>query len=480
MRQVLSKTKIIATLGPASSSKDIVKRMIDEGVDVFRINFSHSTKGEFLQLINLIKELNIEYSTHVSVLADLQGPKLRVGEIENNHLDLLAGDMVTFISKKCIGNKNHVYMSYLEFPKDARKGEMILIDDGKIKLEVTDTNKKDTVKARVIFGGILSSHKGVNLPNTKVSLPCLTGEDISNAIFSIAQDVDWIALSFVRKAGDVIELKKLIKDNKGHAGVIAKIEKPEALQEIDQIIEQADGIMVARGDLGVEMPFNEIPLIQKQIIEKCIRQSKPVIVATQMMESMITNYTPTRAEATDVANAVLDGADALMLSGETSVGKYPVETIYNMQKIIYYTEACGIPFNKKYFPVKGPSTFLADTICHVASTLAKEVKAKAIITFTHSGYTTFRISSHRPETDIFAFTNNMRLLQYLSLLWGVKVFYMQTYELIEEAIHESIKILKENNLLETGDYVVHVGSSPFNEHGKTNILKVSKISGFFD
>ncbi len=475
MKQPLSKTKIVATLGPASSSKSIIKRMIDGGVDVFRINFSHSKKEEFLNLSNLIKELNVELGSHVPVLADLQGPKLRIGEIENNFIDLVSGDIITFVSEKCIGNKNRVYMSYREFPKDVNTGEMIFIDDGKIKLEVTETNKKDTVKAKVIFGGPLSSHKGVNLPDTKVSLPCLTDEDISNVIFAIARDVDWIALSFVRKAADVIELKNLIKKHKGHAGVIAKIEKPEALAEIDHIIDLADGIMIARGDLGVEMPFDEVPLIQKQIIEKCIGQSKPVIVATQMMESMITNFTPTRAEATDVANAVLDCADALMLSGETSVGKYPVETIFSMQKIIYYTEAFGKPFNKKYFPMEGTSTFLADSICYNASTLAKEIKAKAIITFTHSGYTALRISSHRPEANIFAFTNNKKLLQYLSLVWGVKVFYLQSVEHLEEAISESLKILEEKNLLAKGDCVIHVGSSPLNEHGKTNIIKVSNV-----
>ena len=475
MKQSLSKTKIVATLGPASSSKDVIKNMIDEGVDVFRINFSHSKKEEFLELANRIKELNIECKTHVAILADLQGPKLRIGEIENNHLNLVESDVITFVSEKCIGTKDRVYMSYQEFSQDVKKGEMILIDDGKIKLEVTETNKKDTVKAKVIYGGALSSHKGVNLPNTNVSLPCLTDEDISNAIFAIGQDVDWIALSFVRKATDVLELKKLIKDNNGHAGIIAKIEKPEALQEIDRIIDNADGIMVARGDLGVEMPFDEIPLIQKKIIEKCIKRSKPVIVATQMMESMITNFAPTRAEATDVANAVLDGADALMLSGETSVGKYPVETIYSMQKIIYYTEAFGNSFNKKHLPIEGTATFLADSICCNASSLAKEIKAKAIITFTHSGYTAFRISSHRPETDIFAFTNNKILLQYLSLVWGVKVFYLQTVEHMEEAIQESIKILKEKDLLTEGDCVIHVGSSPLNERGKTNILKVSYV-----
>jgi pyruvate kinase len=475
MNQTLSKTKIVATLGPASSSKEILKKMITEGVDVFRLNFSHSKKEEFLKLINLIKELNIELGSNVSILADLQGPKLRVGEIENNLLDLNPGDIITFVSEKCIGDKNRIYMSYQEFPQDVATGEMILIDDGKIKLEVTETNKKNTVKAKVIFGGPLSSHKGVNLPNTKVSLPSLTDEDISNAIFAISQDVDWIALSFVRKASDVLELKKLIKNNNGHAGVIAKIEKPEAILQIDQIIELADGIMVARGDMGVEMSFDEVPLIQKQIIEKCIKQSKPVIVATQMMESMITNFTPTRAEATDVSNAVLDGADALMLSGETSIGKYPVETIFCMQKIIYHTEAFGKSFNKKYSPAEGTTVSLADSICHYASTLAKEVKAKAIITFTHSGRTAFCISSHRPEADIFAFTNNKLLLQYMSLVWGVRVFYLDTYEKMEVAIQQSIQILKKENLLVKGDCVIHVGSSPLNEHGTTNILKVSKV-----
>ena len=475
MKQSFSKTKIVATLGPASSSKEILKRMIGEGVDVFRINFSHSGRDEYLKLVISIKELNVELDSCVAILADLQGPKLRIGEIENNLLNLVAGDVITFVSEKCIGNINRIYMSYLEFSQDVNIGEIILLDDGKIKLEVTETNKKDTVKAKVIFGGALSSHKGVNLPDTKVSIPCLTDEDISNVIFALGQDIDWIALSFVRKATDVLELKKLIKNNNGHAGVIAKIEKPEALQEIDQIIEQADGLMVARGDLGVEMPFDEVPLIQKQIIEKCNRQSKPVIVATQMMESMITNFTPTRAEATDVANAVLDGADALMLSGETSIGKFPVETIINMQKIIYYIEAFGNPFINKNFPAEGISTFVADSICYHASTLAKEVRAKAIITFTHSGHTALHISNHRPEADIFAFTNNKMILQYLSLAWGVRAFYLRSYEQLEDAIQESIKILKEKGLLNKGDCVIHVGSLPLNEHGKTSILKVSNV-----
>jgi pyruvate kinase len=475
MKHKNSQTKIIATLGPASSSKDILRKMIYEGVDVFRLNFSHSTKEEHLKLINLIKELNLELGTNISILADLQGPKLRVGEIENNLINLDEGDIITFVTEKCIGNKDHIFMSYQEFPKDVNSGETILIDDGKIKLEVIETNKKDFVKAKVIYGGSLSSKKGVNLPDTKVSLPCLTEEDISNAIFALGQGVDWLGLSFVRKAADILALKDLIKKEKSHAGVIAKIEKPEALLELDQIIDLTDGIMVARGDLGVEVPFDEVPLIQKLIVEKCIQRSKPVIIATQMMESMITNFRPTRAETNDVANAVLDGADALMLSGETSVGKYPVETINSMQRIIDYTESNGNPFNKQHIPMEGTPTFLADSICYNAAKLAQQVGAKAIIAFTHSGYTAIRISSHRPKAKIYAFTNDKNLLHKISLIWGVKPFYLNTYDLLDTAIHEATEILKAGNLLVEGDCVVHVGSTPFKLHGRTNMIKVSYI-----
>ena len=466
---------MMVTLGPASSSKDMINKMINEGVDVFRLNFSHSTQEEHLKLINLIKELNQELGTNVSILADLQGPKLRVGEIENNLLNLVKGDIITFVTKKCLGTKDHLYMSYHEFPKDVNSGEVILIDDGKIKLEVIETNKNDIVKAKVIYGGPLSSKKGVNLPDTKVSLPCLSDEDISNAVFALDQDVDWIALSFVRKASDILDLKSLIKKHKGHAGVIAKIEKPEALLEIDQIIDLADGVMVARGDLGVEVPFDEVPLIQKLIVGKCIIRSKPVIIATQMMESMITNFRPTRAEANDVANAVIDGADALMLSGETSVGRYPVETINSMQKIIDYTENHGSTFNKQHTPLEGTPTFLADSICYNASILAQQVGAKAIISFTHSGYTAIRISSHRPQASIYAFTNNKKLLHKISLAWGIRPFYLNTYNDLDKAIHDSIEILKDKNLLAEGDCVIHVGSTPLSLHGRTNMMKVSYI-----
>jgi pyruvate kinase len=478
MQQSNSRTKIVATLGPASSTKEILQQMINEGVNVFRLNFSHSTQKEHLKLIHLINDLNLELETNVAILADLQGPKLRVGEITNNLIYLNEGDMLTFVTEKCIGTKDHIYMSYQEFPLDVNIGEAILIDDGKIKLEVTETNKKNAVKAKVIYGGPLSSYKGVNLPDTKVSLPCLSKDDISNTVFALKHDVDWIGLSFVRKASDILDLKELIKSNNGHAGVIAKIEKPEALLELDHIIEFSDGIMVARGDLGVEIPFDEVPLIQKTIVEKCNLYSKPVIIATQMMESMIENFRPTRAEANDVANAVLDGADGLMLSGETSVGKYPVETIQSMHKIIVYTETHSSrinPFEGMHFPIESSSTFLSDSICYNASELAKRVGAKAIILFTHSGYTAIKISSYRPNTNIYAFTNNEKLLFKLSLIWGVKAFHLSTYNHLSLAISKSNEILKKKNLLKEGDVVIYVGSTPLIEHGNTNMLKVGII-----
>jgi len=478
MQQVDSQTKIVATLGPASSTKEIIHKLVNEGVDVFRLNFSHSTQAEHLRLIHIIQDLNLEFETNVSILADLQGPKLRIGSIENNLLVLEQDDIVTFVTEKCMGTKEHIYMTYQKFPQDVNVGEAILIDDGKIKLEVTETNQKNMVKAKVIYGGPLSSNKGLNLPDTRVSLPCLSKDDISNAIFAMEHDVDWIGLSFVRKAADVLELKELIKSKKGHARVIAKIEKPEALQEIDKIIEFADGIMVARGDLGVEISFDQVPVIQKSIVEKCIMQSKPVIIATQMMESMITNFRPTRAEANDVANAVLDGADALMLSGETSVGNYPAETINSMQRIINYTEKHTNRINqveRLHIPVESSPTFLADSICYNASKLAEQTGAKAIILFTHSGYTAIKMSSYRPKVNIYAFTNNKKLLQQLSLVWGIKPYHLNTYNQLNTAVSKSVEMLKAEKLLADGDCVVFVGSTPLSEHGSTNMLKVSYI-----
>ena len=475
MRNERSHTKVIATLGPASSSKEILRKMFEEGVDVCRLNFSHGSQEDHLRNITIIRELNVEMGSNVAILADLQGPKLRIGDVENNGVELVQGSEFRLVNEKCIGTSAKAYMSYALLSRDVNPGEFILIDDGKIKLEVTETNRIDTVVTKVLFGGRLSSKKGVNLPNTKISLPSLTEKDISDAEFALKHNVDWIALSFVRTVNDIIDLKNLIKKNKKSVRIIAKIEKPEALEDLDNIIEISDAIMVARGDLGVEVDFDQVPMIQKKIVEKCIKYSKPVIIATQMMESMITSFRPSRAEATDVANAVLDGADTLMLSGETSIGNFPVKVVQSMQKIIDWTELHGFIFFRNHPPTEVSRTFLPDSISFNACNMAIQTNAKAIITFTHSGYTAFRISSYRPKSNIYAFTMNKSILPMLSLVWGVRSFYTEEYDNIEDYIKHSVEFLLTNNLIAYGDVVVHVGSIPLIRKGKTNMLKISYV-----
>jgi len=472
MRHIRSQTKVIATIGPASSSKEILEKLIHEGVDVCRLNFSHGNHEDHLKVINNILELNQELNTNVAILADLQGPKIRIGDVENNQVELKECEEVLFVTEKCLGTAKKLYLSYKEFPMDVNPGDFILVDDGKLKFEVIETNKKNAVKTRVIHGGMLSSKKGVNLPNTKISLPSLTEKDIEDANFALDNNVDWIALSFVRSAEDLIQLKEIIRNKKKFARIIAKIEKPEALQDIDNIIDASNGIMVARGDLGVEVPFDQVPLIQKDIVKRCIEKAKPVIIATQMLESMITNFRPTRAEANDVGNAVLDGADALMLSAETSAGKYPVQSISAMQKIIDSTEN-GFVFNRDTLPVLASRTFLPDSICLNACRMVSQTNAKAIVTFTYSGYTAFKISSHRPQAQIFVFTRNKTLLRKMSLVWGVRAFYYDEHDNMDDVIKYSLDFLKSNSLIIEGDVVVHVGSTPFEEKGQTNMIKLS-------
>jgi pyruvate kinase len=475
MRQFRSQTKVIATIGPACNSKENLELLFHEGVDVCRLNFSHGTYDDHLKVIQIIRELNQELKTNVAILADLQGPKLRVGEMENNGVLLEEGHIIKFLNQKCIGTAEQVYMSYSEFPLDVNVGDFVLLDDGKLKFEVIETNRKDCVTARIISGGILSSKKGVNLPNTKVSLPSLTTKDLADAEFALAHDVDWIGLSFVRTPSDVIELKQVIKRHRKQTKVIAKIEKPEALAEIDAIIDNADGIMIARGDLGVEVPFDQVPLIQRDFVKKCILKSKPVIIATQMLESMITNFRPTRAEATDVANAVLEGADALMLSGETSVGKNPAEAVNAMQKIIDYTEANGFSFYQIHGTDTESRLFLPDTVCATACKLARDTDATAILTYTNTGYTAFKISSHRPAADIFAFTTNPALMRTLQLVWGVRAFLIEDEADTDAMLRISMELLKEKNLIKTGEVVIHVSSTPLQEAGRTNMLKLSIV-----
>ncbi len=476
MRHDRSHTKIIATIGPATRNKQILEKMFHEGVDVCRMNFSHDLHSEHLKTITYINELNEELGSNVAILADLQGPKLRVGMMENDQVTLEDGQEFSFVTEYCTGTTEKAYMSYKKMPKDVTAGERILVDDGKLIFEVIKTNGKDTVLTKVIAGGPLGSKKGVNLPSTKVTLPSLTEKDIEDAKFALDHKADWLALSFVRKESDILDLRKLVDAHSNNAHIIAKIEKPEALDEIDEIIDAADAIMVARGDLGVEVDFHMVPLIQKSLIKKCIAKSKPVIVATQMMESMITNQTPTRAEANDVANAVLDGADTVMLSGETSVGKYPVQTIINMQKIIDSTETEEYLYYKSHPPMEHSATFLPESIIFNAVRLAEQVNAAAIVSLTYSGFTAVRLSSHRPKAPIFTFTMNEDLISDLSLVWGVRAFFFGECQNVNEYVAYTEEFLVSQNLLKKGDLVVHVGSIPILENGKTNMLKLTRVT----
>lgn len=475
MEIIHSRTKIIATIGPASREKKVLREMFFAGVDVCRVNFSHENHEIHAETIKTIRELNKELKTNVAILVDLQGPKIRIGHFENDKVKICENEVIEFTTKETACTKERFFVDYEDFAIDVKAGEEILIDDGNIKLEIIETNNTDSVKARVVYGGFVSSRKGVNLPQTKLSLPSMTEKDIEDAHFALENDIDWIALSFVRQVSDVIELKQMIKRKKKKVNVIAKIEKPQAIENIDEIIQESDAIMVARGDLGVEMDFARVPLLQKAIVDKCLFFSKPVIIATQMMESMITNFRPTRAEANDVANAVLDGADTLMLSGETSIGEYPVLTIKNMHRIIQDTEQNQYKYNRGVRPEDTSDRFIRDSICYSASRMAEKINAKAIITFTEHGNTAFTISGYRPKADIFAFTRHKSLLSVLSLLWGVRSFHVNEFNEINEAITMSINILKEQGLVKKDDYIIHVASTPLKVTHKTNMLKVTKV-----
>lgn len=468
-------TKIVATLGPASSSPEMLLELIKAGTNVFRLNFSHGSHEVHQETIDKIMAIKAKYGVPVGILADLQGPKLRVGAMEGDGLAIEEGDILTFVNEKCVGNMERIYMSYQSFAQDVKQGEKVLIDDGKLVLEVVDTNKEDTVKLKVLFGGILSSNKGVNLPDTKISLPSLTEKDLEDLAYILTQPVNWIALSFVRKAQDIKQLKKKIKDANHPAKVIAKVEKPEAVAKIKEIIKATDAVMVARGDLGVEVPMEQLPAIQKMIIKQCVQRGKPVIVATQMMESMITNPSPTRAEITDVANAVLDGADAVMLSGETSVGKHPAKVVESMNKIIEEAEKHYEMQNKRPKPNPDSDTFYSDTICLNAPKIADEIQAKGLVGLTVSGYTAFKMSSYRPKCPIYIFSDREHMLSTLSLVWGVKCFHYDKFTSTDETIEDLNMILKEKGLIQKGDTVVNTGSMPLQKRFRTNMLKITIV-----
>ncbi|QHI37633.1 Pyruvate kinase [Kordia antarctica] len=470
------KTKIVATLGPATGTKEILKKMIEQGVDVFRINFSHADYEDVKERIKMIRELSKEFGYNTSILADLQGPKLRVGVMAEDVI-VEPGDEITFCTgKEFKGTSKKVYMNYQNFPRDVKAGERILLDDGKLMFEVIATDGKKEVKTKVIQGGPLKSKKGVNLPNTAISLPALTEKDINDAIFAIGQEVDWLALSFVRNSQDLIDLQAIINEHSEHKiPIIAKIEKPEAVANIDKIVAYCDGLMVARGDLGVEVPAEEVPLIQKQLVLRAKKARIPVIIATQMMETMITSLTPTRAEVNDVANSVMDGADAVMLSGETSVGKYPVQVIEQMTKIIRSVEdspLITVPHSPPHIRTK---RYITKSICYHASHMANEIKAKAICTLTNSGYTAFQISAWRPDSDILVFTSNYRILSQLNLLWGVKAFFYDKFVSTDDTVEDVNRIAKEKGFVKKNDMLINLAAMPITDKGMVNTLRVSLI-----
>jgi len=450
--------------------------MIQAGLDVVRLNFSHGAHEDHQKVIEFVREIDAELGTNTSLLADLQGPKLRVGEMENGSVELTVGQTITISTTKQIGTNQVIYTNYKEFAQDVKAGERVLLDDGKLVMNILSTNGKDTVQCEVVQGGPLSSKKGLNLPNTKVSLPSLSEKDLSDLHFALGHNVDWIGLSFVRTAEDVRALKEIIFTAEKHAKVVAKIEKPEAVEDIDAIIEETDAVMVARGDLGVEVPLQNVPLIQKMVVRKCVERAKPVIVATQMMESMVTNMTPTRAEVADVANAVLDGADAVMLSGETSVGKYPVEAIRMMNSIIGEAEKYDDLYYKEEAPEQMDETrFVTDSVCYSACRLAKRANAKAILTNSFSGYTGYKIASWRPRTNIFVFTANKKILTQMNLVWGVKAFYYDKMVSTDQTIADIRYFLKKHEYITEGDFIINIASMPIFEQGMTNMIKLSKV-----
>ena len=472
----IKKTKIVATLGPSSSDRKTIKDMMVAGVNIFRINFSHAGFDAAKQRIELIRELNKELGFNVGVLADLQGPKLRVGKMKDDVV-VEKGARIVFTTKKIEEGTNAlVYMNYQSFPKDVKVGEQILLDDGKLIFEVASTDGQSEVVASVVQGGPLNSNKGVNLPNTEVSLPALTEKDVKDAMFAIEQQVDWFALSFVRNKEDLLGLKKLIKKYSSFdIPIISKIEKPQALENIDEIIDHSNGLMVARGDLGVEVPAEGVPLIQKNLVLKAKAARIPVIIATQMMESMIEGLTPSRAEVNDVANSVIDGADAVMLSGETSIGKYPVEVIQTMRKIVVHVENSPLILKHSQAPQNKNDRFITKSTCYHAALMATEIEAKAICTLTNSGYTAYQISAWRPDSSILVFTSNRRILTQLNLLWGVKCHYYDRFVSTDETVMDVNLIAKEKGYVKTGDTLVNLLAMPVANKGMVNTLRVSIV-----
>lgn len=477
MKDVNNRTKIIATIGPASSSKSVIRSLIRSGANVLRLNFSHGTHEDHLNRIRMIRSLSKEFDEPIGILMDLQGPKIRIGDVTDGAVQLKVGQKLTITIQEIMGSSQKISTSYQHLPKDVKKGDVILIDDGNIELRVLDQHE-DEVMTQVLHGGILKSKKGINLPDTNVSVPSLTEKDLIDLAFGLAHDVDWIALSFVRKAEDIMELREIIRKNGKRTKIIAKIEKPEAVENIDAIIEASDGLMVARGDLGVEIPMERVPLIQKQIIRKCNIAAKPVIVATQMLESMIQNPRPTRAEASDVANAIMDGADTVMLSAETAAGNYPTLAVRSMSRIIKSVEDnIEWIFDKNFENEKDSDTFYNDRVLATACQLAEDTHARVITGMTVSGYTAFNISKYRPKASIIIFTGNKTLLSQLTLVWGVRSYYYEKFESTDDALNDIQDFLIKNEFIKRGDIYITTGTIPVSSRKRTNSVRLNIYEG---
>jgi pyruvate kinase len=475
MEVTFNKTKIIATVGPASNNSEMLAALIKEGVDVFRLNFSHGKHEDHQKVVGFVRQINKELDTNICLMQDLQGPKIRLGDVENGQVEIKAGDKLKLVCDNSVSTATRLSTIYMELAKDVNPGDAILIDDGKIELRVISTDKDKEVEVVVIYGGPVKPRKGINLPDTVVSAPSLTEKDIEDLHFGLDNNVEWVALSFVRRAEDIADIKRIIKDRGKKTLVVAKIEKPEAIKNIDEIIAATDAIMVARGDLGVEIKAEDVPMLQKMIVQKCNAAGKPVIIATQMMESMITNARPTRAETNDVANAVLDGADAVMLSAETAAGSYPVETIRSMSRTIASVEEHGEVFYK-IAPLKSNiESFFSKMVIANGCALARDTEAAALVCMTRSGYTAFHTAKHRPKANIFAFTDNQQLLNQLSLVWGIRGFmYEKEPTSTDNMIVELRTFLTQKGYLKEGDVVVNITSMPVTDRKSANTIKLSR------
>ncbi len=471
------RTKIVATVGPACDTYDKLLSLVKAGVNVFRLNFSHGSHQDKLTVIENIRKIIKEEPYNIAILGDLQGPKLRVGDLENGKLTLKEGDEFIFTIEKMVGTNEKIYVSYPNLTSDVKMGERIFLDDGKMELAVVKVLNDKEVLMRVTLGGILTPKKGVNLPDSELTMPSMTEKDYEDLQFIIAQKLDWVALSFVRKKADITELKSILKKHESKIKVIAKIEMPEAIKNLRDIIIESDGVMVARGDLGVEVPIEQVPIIQKDIIKKCMHRAKPVIVATQMMESMLDRTKPNRSEVSDVANAVLEGADAVMLSGETATGLYPTLVVETMSKIIMEAERTLYDYDRDDILTPQPHSpsFLSDAVCYSACNLAKESHAHALIGMTQSGYTGFMLSSYRPKTPLYIFSKEKSLISQLSLSWGVRAFYYNEEESLDDIIFDQIEILKSRGFVKSGDVVINTGSTPIDLHLATNTIKITKV-----